>query len=58
MPGLVAHLKMHGAKVDPVILENLREGYWARETPTEFEVAESRRMDGLLLRELKALGRK
>ena len=58
LPGLVAHLKMHGAKVDPVILENLREGYWARETPTEFEVAESRRMDGLLLRELKALGRK
>lgn len=58
LPGLVAHLKSRGARVDPVILENLREGFWARETPTEFEVAESQRMDGLLLRELKALGRK
>ena len=58
LPGLVAHLKSRGAKVEPVILENLRERYWARETPTEFEVAASRRMDGLLLRELKALGRK
>lgn len=58
LPGLVAHLKGLGAKVDPVMLENLREGYWARETPTEFEVAESQRMDGLLLRELKILGRK
>ena len=58
VPGLVAHLKSCGAKVDYVILENLGEGYWARETPTEFEAAESRRMDGLLLRELKTLGRK
>ena len=58
LPGLLDHLKSHGANVSHVILENLREGYWARETPTEFEVGESRRMDGLLLRELKALGRK
>ena len=58
LPGLIDHLKTHGAKVSHVILENLREGYWARETPTEFEVAESRRMDGLLLRELKILERK
>lgn len=58
LPGLMDHLKRHGAKVDHVILENLREGYWARETPTDFEVAESQRMGGLLLRELKALGRK
>lgn len=58
LPGLVDHLKVYGAKVDPVIMENLREGYWARETPTEFEVAESHRMDVLLLREMKALGRK
>lgn len=58
LPGQVAHLKSHGAKVDTVILENLREGYWARETPTEFEVAEGQRMDDLLLRELKILGRK
>jgi len=39
-----------------VILENLREGYWMRETPTEFESAESRRMDAMLLRELKQWG--
>lgn len=58
LPGLVDHLKVYGAKVDPVMLENLREGYWARETPTDFEVAESQRMDGLLLRELNILGRK
>lgn len=58
LPGLVAHLRVHGAKVASVIMENLREGYWARETPTEFEIAESQRMDGLLLRELKELERK
>ncbi len=58
LSGLVDHLKVSGATVDPVILENLREGYWARETPTEYEIAEGRRMDGLLLRELKALGQK
>lgn len=58
LSGLVDHLKVYGAKVDPVIMENLREGYWGRESPTEFEVAESQRMDGLLLREIKILGRK
>lgn len=54
LPGLLDHLALHGATVSHTILENLREGYWARETPTEFEVAESRRMDAMLLRELKA----
>lgn len=58
LSGLVDHLQLYGAKIEPVILENLREGYWMRETPTDFEVAESQRMDGLLLRELKALGQK
>lgn len=52
LPGLLDHLALHGASVSQVILENLREGYWARETPTEFEMAESRRMDAMLLREL------
>jgi hypothetical protein len=55
LPGLLNHLTVHGATVSHVILENLREGYWARETPTEFEVAESQRIDVLLLHELKAL---
>ena len=54
LPGLLDHLALHGATVSQVILENLREGYWARETPTEFEIAESRRMDAMLLRELNA----
>ncbi|MBT9569451.1 MAG: hypothetical protein IV085_14270 [Thiobacillus sp.] len=53
LPGLVDHLKAHGAQVSHRILENLREGYWARETPTDFEIAESRRMDVLVLREMK-----
>lgn len=56
LPGLLDHLALHGASVSRVILENLRESYWARETPTEFEVAESQRMDAMLLRELNAWG--
>jgi len=58
LPGLVDHLKNHGANVNHLILENLREGYWARETPTDFETAESGRLDALLLREMKQLGGK
>jgi hypothetical protein len=54
LPGLLDHLARHGAAVSQVILENLREGWWARETPTDFEITESRRMDAMLLRELNA----
>jgi hypothetical protein len=56
LPGLIGHLAKQGATTNHVILENLREGYWMRETPTEFEIAESRRMDAMLLRELKQWG--
>jgi len=56
LPGLLEHLAKQGATTSHVILENLREGYWMRETPTEFESAESRRMDAMLLRELKQWG--
>ncbi|MFO7543551.1 MAG: hypothetical protein R6W97_12205 [Thiobacillus sp.] len=56
LPGLLDHLTRQGATVSHVILENLREGYWARETPTEFEVSESQRMDTMLLRELNDWG--
>lgn len=56
LPGMLDHLTRHGAVVSQEVLENLREGYWARETPTEFEIAESRRMDAMLLRELNAWG--
>jgi hypothetical protein len=57
LPGLLSHLKARGAKLSHVILENLREGYWTRETPTDFEIAEGQRLDVLLLREINALGR-
>ena len=56
LPGLLGHLEKQGASTSQVILENLREGYWMRETPTEFEMAESRRMDVMLLRELNDWG--
>jgi hypothetical protein len=56
LPGLRDHLAKQGATTSHVILENLREGYWMRETPTEFEIAESRRMDAMLLRELNQWG--
>lgn len=56
LPGLLDHLTRQGATAGHVILENLREGYWMRETPTEFEIAESRRMDAMLLRELNNWG--
>ena len=56
LPGLLDHMEKQGASTSQVILENLREGYWMRETPTEFEMAESRRMDAMLLRELTDWG--
>ena len=56
LPGLLDHLALQGATTSHVILENLREGWWARETPTEFEIEESRRMDAMLLRELNNRG--
>ncbi len=56
LAGLLDHLTQQGATASGTILENLREGWWARETPTDFELAESRRMEGLLLRELDTWG--
>lgn len=56
LAGLVAHLEQQGAQVSQRVLEKLREGYWARETPTDFEIAESRRMGAMLLRELNDWG--
>lgn len=56
LPGLMDHMAQFGANVAYEILENLREGYWARETPTDFEVAESQRMDAMLIRELNSGG--
>lgn len=56
LPGLLEHLEKQGATTRHVILENLREAFWMRETPTEFEIAESRRMDAMLLRELNQWG--
>lgn len=53
---LLGDLARHGAIVSDVVLENLREGYWAREAPTAFEVAEGSHMDVMLLRQLDTWG--
>lgn len=54
LPAQVDHLSALGARVTPVVLENLREGYWARETPTAFETEQAGRMDRLLLQEMES----
>jgi hypothetical protein len=56
LPGLLDSLALQGVTVTSAILENVREGYWVRESPTPFEVAEGRRMDALVLHELNAEG--
>jgi len=56
LPGRVEALEMQGANVSSVILENLRENFWAREMPTEFETIEGRRLDAILLREMESWG--
>jgi hypothetical protein len=56
LPSMLDHLTQLGASVGQLMLENLRESYWARETPTEFEVAESLRMDAMLIREINSGG--
>lgn len=56
LPGLLDGLVGQGAAVRFTILENLRERYWMRETPTDFEIAESGRMHERLLHELDEWG--
>ncbi len=56
LSGLVETLRKRGAAVNTTMLENLRERFWARETPTEFEIAEGRRLDALLQREMESCG--
>lgn len=53
LPAQLDHLAGLGARVSHAILENLREGFWGRDTPTEYETAEGRRLDALLLREME-----
>lgn len=54
LPLQLDYLAGQGAQVSHVILEDLREDFWARETPTDHEVAESGRLDALLLREMES----
>lgn len=54
--GLRGHLAGQGATAEIVILENLRETYWAREQQTEYETAEAERLDAMLSREMDAEG--
>lgn len=56
LPGLLGSLAAQGAAVRHVILENLREGWWMRETPTDYEIAESRRMDAMLVDQWETWG--
>ena len=56
LEGRMEALQKQGAEVSSVVLENLRENFWARESPTEFEVAEGRRLDAVLLREMESWG--
>jgi len=56
LPGLLERLSQHGAIVSDALLENLREDYWMRETPTDFEMAAGRHMDGMLLHQLDRWG--
>lgn len=56
LEGRMAALQEAGAAVSAVVLENLRENFWARESPTEFETAEGRRLDAVLLREMESWG--
>ncbi|HQT01033.1 MAG: hypothetical protein B7Y26_03990 [Hydrogenophilales bacterium 16-64-46] len=54
LPAQTAHLSALGARVTPVMLENLREGFWARETPTAFETERATQLDRLILKELES----
>lgn len=54
LPLQLEYLAGRGARVSHVILEDLREGFWARETPMDHEIAESQRLDALLLREMES----
>lgn len=40
----LAALRADGAKVQLLMLENMREGFWVRESATEFEMAEGKRL--------------
>jgi hypothetical protein len=40
----IAALRKQGAKVQLLMLDDVRERYWARESPTDFEVAEGKRL--------------
>lgn len=40
----IAALRKQGAKAQLLMLDDVRERYWARESPTDFEVAEGKRL--------------
>jgi hypothetical protein len=53
LAGLTEQLAVSGAAVTVTVLENLREGFWAREEPTEYEIAESGRLAERLMQEME-----
>jgi hypothetical protein len=44
----IASLRKDGAKAQVLMLEGVREGFWVRETATEFEMAQGRRLAELI----------
>lgn len=44
----LAALRKDGARAQVLMLDNVREGFWVRESATEFEVAEGRRLAELI----------
>lgn len=53
LSGLTAHLAVSGPTVEVAMLENLREGYWDREEPTAYELAETGRMAERLIQQME-----
>ncbi len=53
LQGLIEQLAVSGVAVEVAMLENLREGFWAREEPTEYEIAESSRLAERLMQEME-----
>jgi hypothetical protein len=53
LQGLTEQLAVSGADVEVSMLENLREGFWAREDPTDYEIAETGRLADRLMQEME-----
>jgi hypothetical protein len=48
LPALMQVLQNSGVRLQSVMLEKLREGYWVRDDATAFEIEEGKRLDAML----------